>query len=136
MKEISRELLIEEFLACLTQRAEKEFKGKLHQAFVAWYIEAEFGRVKWDFTDNPNDGGIDAIVWRPGERPSVVIVQSKFSEKIGRGKLAKAAYRDFRRVVDAYYHKEDRFEEFVADVAADLRTKYRRAEEWFGVARS
>ena len=34
--------------------------------------QAEFGRkVDWQFTDDTGDGGIDAVVSLPGERPSV-----------------------------------------------------------------
>src|SRR6266702_570549 len=94
-----------EFLDALRERAEKNFKGHLHKSFIDWYVEAEFGQAKWDFTDGPNDGGIDAIVWRPGEIPPVLLLQSKFAERAGCHLLARHAYRDFREVVDAFHER-------------------------------
>jgi AIPR protein len=121
------DLLREEFLQAIQERADLEFKGKLQQAFVGWYIEAEFGRAKWDFTDDAGDGGIDAIVWRPGERQPVVIIQSKFSERIGGSLLSEAAYKEFSRVVDAFHGDED-FDDFMSRVREDARRPYRRAQ--------
>ena len=79
MRKSFTEHLKAEFLDELSQRAEKQYRGLLHKAFIDWYIDAEFGRVEWKVTDDVNDGGIDAIVWRPGENPPVIIIQSKFS---------------------------------------------------------
>jgi hypothetical protein len=123
------DLLVSEFVEAIRERAESEYKGRLQQAFVAWYVEAEFGRVEWDFTDDAGDGGIDAIVWRPGDRPAVVILQSKFSERVGGGLLAPAAYREFGSVIDAFYQPDDVFEKFLASVREDARRTYRRAQE-------
>ena len=123
------DLLVTEFVDAIRERAEAEYKGRLQQAFVAWYVEAEFGRVDWDFTDDAGDGGIDAIVWRPGDRPAVVILQSKFSERVGSGLLSPMAYRDFGSVVEAFYRGEDTFDEFLTTVRDDARRIYRRAQE-------
>lgn len=95
-------LLVAEFLDELSERADTHFKGRRHQAFLSWYIEAEFGRMDWDFTDDANDGGIDAVVWRPDDVPPVVLVQSKFTERVARAQLPGGSYRDFRTVVDAF----------------------------------
>src|SRR5260370_22344221 len=128
MEEIKPKLLVSEFLDSLKERADKNFKGHLHQAFIDWYVEAEFGPLKWEFTDGPNDGGIDAVVWRkPDDKPRVIIVQSKFSEKIGGQKLHRSAYRDFERVVNAFYHQEDAFDEFLEGVAPEIRKIYLKA---------
>ncbi len=123
------DLLVTEFVDAIRERAESEYKGRLQQAFVAWYVEAEFGRVDWNFTDDAGDGGIDAIVWRPGDRPAVVILQSKFSERVGGGLLSPVAYREFGSVVEAFYHGDDAFDEFLGTVRDDARRIYRRAQE-------
>jgi len=94
---------------------------------VDWFIDAEFGRVAWKFTDNVNDGGIDAIVWLPDENPPVAIIQSKFSENIGRTMLAANAYREFNSVVDAFYFKGETFDKFLTNVRSDAKPIYRKA---------
>ncbi|MCX6906523.1 MAG: AIPR family protein [Verrucomicrobia bacterium] len=127
MARISQELLMGEFLDLLRERAETKYNGRIHQAFVDWYIDAEFGRVEWKFTDDANDGGIDAVVWLPDEDPSVAIVQSKFSENIGRAMLASSAYRDFTNVVDSFYYKGEIFDDFLTEVRADAKPIYRKA---------
>ena len=124
---MNRKLLVREFLDEISQRADERFKGHLHQSFLQWYIEAEFGGDRWSFTDDASDGGIDAIVWRPNDIPPVVIVQSKFTEHVGGGRASRRAYRDFRRVVEAFYHREKDFNEFLSGVRDDLRRLYRRA---------
>src|SRR5579859_5284079 len=123
------EKLALEFLDELRGRAENHFKGHLHQAFLAWYVEAEFGDVKWKFTDDVHDSGIDAIVWHPEETPSVTIIQSKFTEGIGKGQLSDKAYREFKAVALAFRHGEDRFEDLVSNARSDLRPLYRKAFE-------
>src|ERR1700693_1779883 len=100
----ANEKLAFEFLDELKERAEEHFKGHLHQAFLAWYVEAEFGEAKWKFTDDVHDSGIDAIVWHPEDTPPVTIIQSKFAENIGKGKLSRKAYEDFKMVVGAFRH--------------------------------
>lgn len=93
MNKLSDHFLAKEFIEALHERAEKSFKGRLEQAFVDWYVEAEFGHPEWNFTDGARDGGIDAVIWRrPGDRPAVIILQSKFSEKIEKQKLGRVAY--------------------------------------------
>jgi hypothetical protein len=126
---MTSKLLIDEFVEAIRERAEAEFRGKLQQAFVGWFVEAEFGRVDWKFTDDAGDGGIDAVVWRPGEQPSVVIIQSKFSERVGRALLAPNAYREFSRVIDAFRHRDEKFDDFLAQVREDARRTYRKAQE-------
>jgi hypothetical protein len=121
--------LVSEFVEAIRERADSDYRGRLEQAFVAWYVEAEFGRVNWDFTDGPNDGGIDAIVWRPEERPAAVILQSKFSERVGGSLLAPAAYRDFASVTDAFHQGGEVYEKFLTRVREDARRTYRRAQE-------
>jgi hypothetical protein len=91
--------IISEFLDEIGQRADRDFKGQSHEAFLAWYIEAEFGDVKWRFTDDVNDGGIDAVVWLPDESPSVMIIQSKYSKRFGGSKLPAKAYSEGSRVL-------------------------------------
>ena len=128
MEDIKPDLLVSEFLDCLRERADKNFNGHLHQAFIDWYVEAEFGQLDWKFTDGPSDGGIDAVVWRrPEDKPPVVILQSKFSDKIGEKKLHKSAYRDFRRVVNAFHSRDGVFDEFLDDVAPEIRKFYLKA---------
>jgi hypothetical protein len=123
------DLLKDEFIQAIQERADLQFKGKLQQAFVAWYIEAEFGRrVKWDFTDDSGDGGIDAIVWRPGERPPVVIIQSKFSERLGGSLLSEGAYKEVSSVVDAFHQGDDEFDTFMSKVREDAKHSYRKAQ--------
>src|SRR5580700_7853712 len=124
-----RKLLIDEFVEAIPEKAETEFRGKLQQAFVGWFVEAEFGGVDWKFTDDSGDGGIDAVVWRPGEQPSVIIIQSKFSERVGRASLAPKAYREFSRVIDAFRHHDEKFDDFLAQVREDARRTYRKAQE-------
>src|SRR5258707_3967835 len=118
--------LTSEFLDELKGRAEDHFKGHLHQAFLAWYVEAEFGDVKWKFTDDAHDSGIDAIVWHPEDTPPVTIIQSKFAENIGKGKLPQKAYDDFKHVVAAFRHGDERFEKLVSKARSDLRPLYRK----------
>lgn len=118
--------LASEFLDEIRERADRDFKGRLHQAFLAWYVEAEFGRAEWIFTDDVKDGGIDAIVWRVDDVPPVVIIQSKFTERFNCSQLPQKAYRDFKSVVDAFYHRGDPFDELLANVRDDLRAVYRR----------
>ena len=131
MQKLKREILVGEFLDLLRERAEEKFNGKIHQAFVDWYIDAEFGRVDWKFTDDVNDGGIDAVVWLPDEKPSVVILQSKFTENIGNAMLASSAYNEFNRVAEAFYWKGDTFDSFLTEVRSDVRRIYRKAVEKF-----
>ena len=128
MDDIRPDLLVPEFIQCLRERADKNFKGHLHQAFIDWYVEAELGQMKWEFTDGPRDGGIDAVIWRkPDDKPPVIILQSKFSEKIGGQKLQKSAYKDFQRVVNAFYRGGEVFDEFLEDVAPEIRKVYVKA---------
>jgi hypothetical protein len=119
--------LADEFLDELEQRAEQEFKGKVHQAFVDWYIEAEFGDVKWKFTDDVNDAGIDAIVWHPGENPKLTIIQSKYSGSICKSKLGNRAYHEFKDVVRAFRFGEESFDDLLSSARSDLRPIYRKA---------
>jgi hypothetical protein len=128
MGDIKPNLLLSEFLDCLQERADKQFKGHLHQAFIDWYIEAEFGHLKWEFTDGANDGGIDAVVWRkPEDKPSVIILQSKFSEKIGAQTVHQSAYIEFQRVVNAFHRRDEAFDEFLEGIAPEIRRFYLRA---------
>lgn len=122
------DLIVSEFLESLSERADRNYQGRIHQAFLDWYIEAEFGRhAKWDFTDDVKDGGVDAVVWCPNEIPPVFVIQSKFSAKVGRGQLGKKAYSDFCQVVEAFRHGGDLFDRFIDTVRDDLRHRYRRA---------
>lgn len=128
MSDIRPDLLVPEFIQCLRERAEQNFKGHLHQAFIDWYVEAEFGQLKWQFTDGPHDGGIDAVIWRkPDDKPPVIILQSKFSEKVGGQKLQKSAYRDFQRVANAFHRGGKEFDEFLEGVAPEIRKVYLKA---------
>jgi hypothetical protein len=126
---MDRRLLVREFIDEISQRAEKHFQGRLHQAFLDWYIEAEFGQgQRWNFMDDVRDGGIDAVVWRTDDVPPVIVVQSKFAEHVGSSPLTRNAYRDFRGLVDIfYYRREGEFEEFLAGVREDLKRIYRKA---------
>ena len=124
---LSDELLIEEFLEALRDRATKD-QQSIHHAFVAWYVEAEFGgAVDWKFTDDAGDAGIDAIVRLPGERPPVVVIQSKFSERVGKGLLFESAYEEFDQVIEAFHTRGDTFDEFLQSAREDLRVTYRKA---------
>jgi hypothetical protein len=128
MEDIEPDLLAKEFIESLEERAEKNFKGRLDQAFIDWYVEAEFGQLDWKFTDGAKDGGIDAVIWRKSDdKPPVIILQSKFSEKVGAQKLAKTAYQDFRRVVEAFHRRDEAFDEFLEEVAPEIRKVYLKA---------
>lgn len=119
-------LLIAEFVEALRERADDRYKGKLQQAFVDWYIEAEFGGVDWKFTDDSGDGGIDAVVKLPGDRPPAIVLQSKFSEHVGRALVSPKAYQEFDRVIEAF-HDEEVFDTFIKSAREDARPVYRRA---------
>jgi hypothetical protein len=123
------QILIQEFLDEICERAKRDFKGHLHQAFIGWYVEAEFGTRDFTFTDGPGDNGIDALVLRPGERPPVVVIQSKFSEKFSKTLLMKSAYSEFDQVIDAFYRRGDVFDEWLKTAATGLPGKYRKAKE-------
>jgi hypothetical protein len=120
-------MLVREFLDEIFQRDERDFNRRAHEAFLAWYIEAEFGQADWKFTDNVNDGGIDAVVWRPHEVPPVVIIQSKFTEHLGRAPLSHGAYHEFRNVVGAFWQGDEAFAKFLSCVRDDVKTVYRKA---------
>jgi AIPR protein len=122
-------ILIEEFMDEIRERAERDFKGHLHKSFVAWFIEAEYGNCDWKFTDGPGDNGIDALVWRPNEIPAVVIVQSKFTENVGRSLLSKTAYREFEAVIDAFRADRDAFSAWLTKSSLGLGTQYRKAKD-------
>jgi hypothetical protein len=125
--EVTSEFLESEFLESLQERADEKFNGHLHQAFIDWYVEAEFGGVDWRFTDGPNDGGIDAVVWRGGDdAPRVIVMQSKFTERIESKPLAAKAYREFREVVDAFYHRGQELDELLSRVRPELKQIYRK----------
>jgi hypothetical protein len=127
-RQISRDLLVQEFLDAVRERAEAHYRGRMDKAFVAWYVEAEFGKsAEWDFTDDTNDGGIDAVVRRPGERTPVVLIQSKFSERVGKTLAGVQAYKEFDRVVEAFRWKDGSFQAFIEDVREDARRPYQRA---------
>ena len=117
-------LLVSEFIEALQERADERYKGKLPQAFVDWYIEAEFGNVDWKFTDDSGDGGIDAVIRLPGERPPVAIVQSKFTARVGRALLSAKAYAEFDEVIEAF--RGDSFDEYLGSTREDARPIYRR----------
>ncbi|MFZ0819513.1 MAG: AIPR family protein [Candidatus Acidiferrales bacterium] len=121
--------LVSEFLDEIRERAELNFKGRMHQAFLAWYIEAEFGEAKWNFTDDPHDSGVDAIVWHPDDLPGVTLIQSKFTENVSKGKLSRKTYKEFKDVVKAFRYGDERFEELVSKARTDLRPLYRKAHE-------
>lgn len=120
-------VLIREFLDGISERAEERFNGHLHQAFLDWYVEAEFGKLKWHFTDDASDGGIDAVVWNPNYSPPVFLIQSKFTEQIGKATLSHGAYQGLSGAVEAFYHREEAFEEWLSKVREDLRALYRKA---------
>jgi len=122
-------LIRAEFVDAIRERANLEFDRKLQQAFVAWYVDAEFGRVKWDFTDDAGDGGVDAIVWRDGQSPSVVIIQSKFTERLGSSLLNPRAYTEFDRVVEAFRYGGEDFAAWLEPVRRDAKRIYRKAQE-------
>jgi hypothetical protein len=124
---MDHKMLVHEFLDELGHRARSQFGGKLHQAFIDWYIEAEFGRVDWKFTDDVSDGGIDAVIWRPGETPPVILLQSKFSEHFARNLLTSRAYTEFTEVVDAFYEGDEAFDEHCSIVRDELRRLYKKA---------
>ena len=124
-----QEMLTTEFLEEVSIRADERFKGHLDQSFVSWYVEAEFGDVPWQFTDGPNDAGIDAVVWCENDDPSVVILQSKFSEKVGKNRLGATSYEDFESVVRGFRFGDDQFEEILDGAADELRKLYRKAHD-------
>lgn len=129
MANLNERELAQEFLESMEERAKRSFQGKLHQAFIDWYVEAEFGRAKWSFTDGPGDRGIDAIVWRPESNPAVVIIQSKFSTAFGKSRLAGSAYDELQRVVRAFRYGGDEFAALLDGAAAELAQLYRRAQQ-------
>jgi len=57
-----------------------------------------------------------------------MIIQSKFSENVGCSLLGLGAYKEFSRVVEAFY-REDKFDEFLKDVRDDAKRSYRKAHE-------
>ncbi len=122
-------ILIGEFIDELFERANRSFNGRLHQAFVDWYIDAEFGDVKWKFTDDVSDAGIDAIIWRPEDVPAVVILQSKFTKNVNRAMLGRTSLSEFKKVVEAFRYSDHRFEELLNLARQDLRSTYRKANE-------
>jgi hypothetical protein len=126
---MSQAFIEAEFLDAIRERADLAFNRKLQQAFVAWYVDAEFGRLEWEFTDDAGDGGIDAIVWRDGHSPSIVIIQSKFSERIGHGLVSAKAYSEFDRVVEAFRHGGDDFTAWLEHVRPDTKRIYQKAEK-------
>ena len=130
------EHLITEFLDEIQNRADQHFKGRREQAFVAWFIEAEYGNVQWKFTDGPSDGGIDAIVWCEDDDPSTIILQSKFTEKPGRNRLAFSAYDAFESVVKAFRYGNETFETLLDSVTEELRKLYRKASERLEISSS
>lgn len=120
--------LIAEFLEELQRRADERFKGRLHESFVSWYVEAQIGdHVRWHFTDGPNDSGIDAVLWCDNDDPCVLILQSKFSENLGKGMLSPSAYDEFQAVVLAFRHGGEQFEQLLDGAADELRKHYRKA---------
>ncbi len=122
------ELLLAEFLEELQNRANEHFKGLIEQAFVAWYVDAEFGsNVKWDFTDGAHDGGIDAVVWCENDAPGVVILQSKFSKNVGKKQLGSGPYDEFESVVRGFRYGGDDLELLLNGAADELRKPYRKA---------
>lgn len=122
-------ILADEFLDELRERAESGFKGRLHESFIDWFVEAEFGSLNWKFTDNVHDGGIDAIVWRPGDDPAVIIIQSKFHENVGKGRVAARTYKELNEVVRSFRYGGDVFDEWLSRVRPDLKPVYRKALE-------
>lgn len=40
MEDVKPKLLVSEFLDSLKERADRNFQGHLHQAFIDWYVEA------------------------------------------------------------------------------------------------
>lgn len=134
MHDDSPEQIRREFLEELHRRAVEDYKGKIHKAFIAWYVEAEFGNVQWELTDDSADGGIDAVVWLPNDFPSVAILQSKFTTHVDKSALNAAAYADFERVAEAFRYGEESLNEFLAKPRADLGSIYRRAHKKLGEA--
>ncbi len=66
---MEQRVLMGEFLDEIAERAESKYNGLLHQGFLDWYIEAEFGTVRWDFTDGPNDGAEAGLAEDPSGAP-------------------------------------------------------------------
>lgn len=122
-------ILEAEFFDEIKERADTKFQGRLHEAFVDWFVEAEFGDNDWAFTDGPSDAGIDAIVWCPDDTPQAVIIQSKFTANFAKTSVSKKAYREFQDVIDAFRFGEDRFDTFLESAQKQLRRRYRQAQE-------
>jgi hypothetical protein len=117
-----------EFLDEIAERAERSCGGKPHHAFIAWYVEAEFGDVEWKFTDDSSDGGIDAVVFLPGQRPSVCLIQSKWTHRVGKSLLNRNAYNDFDALAVAF-HSRDGVDELLERCRDDVRRIYRNARD-------
>jgi len=128
---MKQELLVTEFLEEIEQRAER-FRGRLEHAFVDWFVEAEYGNVKWHFTDGPNDGGIDAVIWSEEDDPSVIIVQSKFSLHVGKQHLGAKAYEEFKGVVAAFKYGDSAFNDLLDRSQESLRKLYLKASDNLG----
>lgn len=122
-------IIVDEFLDEIQERADRDFKGHLHQAFVAWYIEAEFGKCEWKFTDGSGDNGIDAVIWWPNESPPVIILQSKFTKRVARAFLSRQAYREFADVVEAFRGTHQAFSDWLRSSQIGLGTHYRKAKD-------
>lgn len=125
MKKQDTDGLATEFLEEISQRAEQKYDGQLHQAFIDWYVEAEFGNVTWQFTDDSSDAGIDAVIWLPNENPSVCILQSKFTKRVGAARLSRASYAEFEKVIECGYSRD--VGSLLQHAREDVKRIYRKA---------
>ncbi len=95
------------------------------RAFIDWYVRARYGaRAKCEITDGAGDGGVDALITEGSVR---VVLQSKYEPSLKLRKIGGKQLAEFENVMlllSAPDHGTQ-FEEWLEDVRAPLRPRYR-----------
>lgn len=98
-----------------------------HDAFAAWFVEAEFGdlaRKSALICGQSGDGGIDAITKAEGK---TIVIQANYAKRPGSSNLAPKKLKEFRELAQMIVEGEsDEFSRWLSRVGTSLQPEYRR----------
>ena len=100
------------------------------RSFLHWYLNHNFEKeVKYEITDGPNDGCIDAIVeLKRGRMLGFAVVQAKYCEAIFKRRqpspLPIASYMEYDALPETF-SDQNKFEEYLKTVDSSLHSAYR-----------
>lgn len=107
----------------------RKTKCSIEGAFLRWFIDHNFEKdCKFSITDGSNDGGIDAILEKPGKARKVFVVQSKYCGDVFKsktpGSLPVSFYTDFDSL-PSIFGSSSKLKAYLKTVEPSLHNAYR-----------